>query len=264
MYDVTFNADSGVRRKDTIYRLPLNNPSTSTAALKARYVSLVAMESEIPSNVLAPDDNGIQDVVKTLPEDFLHSPQNEKDGSTSLNRLDYLNKDALLLAMLGWQAETGHIKGLVTCEACFRRLGLWLFQSRQQDASLDRSSSEEVAATMNTLDVINEHREFCPWINAASQNGSSGGEPGWKILVRVLSTAHSFNSRSTVTTGVSDVQAQPQADAMNESESITSDPPGEEKGVRDLKDKERWAKLKKLAKAFDVRRDRKVAKLAQH
>jgi len=41
---------------------------------------------------------------------------------------------------------------------------------------------EEDDATVSRLDVIGEHRDYCPWVNKESQ----GREPGWKALWKIV------------------------------------------------------------------------------
>lgn len=53
---------------------------------------------------------------------------------------------------------------------------------------------------MCRLDVIGEHREYCPWINIASQ----GKEPGWRALARVLKPA---SARARAATDMSSIHS---------------------------------------------------------
>ena len=118
-----------------------------------------------------------------------------------------------MLALFGWQNEDPGIPSLVSCSACFRRLGLWLFRKKPVDQGRD---SEEGEASVCRLDLIGEHRDvspfippyftpfcfilfyfppkttwltptqqYCPWINAASQ----GKEAGWRSMLQVLQHA---------------------------------------------------------------------------
>ena len=170
-----------------------------------------------------------------------------------------INREAFILALYGWQAETGHITGLATCSSCFRRLGLWLFRTRIT------ATGEEKEATMARLDVVGEHRDYCPWINALSQNGppsrpntSSGQIPqqdkaGWELLTRIALNAVRTKRRE-------DAQV-PQATLHDDDVSVTSTfgtaTTAVERASRDERDKERWAKLKKLKEAFSIKKTKK-------
>ncbi|KAH0545222.1 hypothetical protein FGG08_000676 [Glutinoglossum americanum] len=244
---------------ETIYRLPLARPPISLAALGARYTSLVAMAGDLPSTLSTPDTLDIQHLTKQVPIEFLHSYSPSPLAAESpLSPNKTLNHGALILALFGWQAETGHIAGLATCEACFRRLGLWLFKVKpSEDASMSR------------LDVVGEHREYCPWINSIWQNGGSSPKkqkadisdqkPGWEILVRVLEGALHLQLQ------VDDPAAAPsllRSDNNKASGDIVARGRSENTASRDEQDNERWARLKKLKKVFDVRSRKKAASKA--
>jgi len=80
-----------------------------------------------------------------------------------------------MLAMFGWENQDPGIPSLVACSACFRRLGLWLFRKKQSENGQDEAS-------VTRLDLIGEHRDYCPWVSKVSQ----GKEPGWQTMLRVL------------------------------------------------------------------------------
>lgn len=58
---------------------------------------------------------------------------------------------AAMLALFGWLNEDPGIPSLVTCSACFRRLGLWLFRPK------DGEDGGE--ASVCRLDLVGEHRD---------------------------------------------------------------------------------------------------------
>lgn len=150
---VTEHEDSCLWRKrgcdDTIYRLQLANPTVSRPAFTARYTSLLKIRGEIPPSLSHPELDlcSIQ-----------HSPEATDDGP--------IYEAAVVLALFGWQNEDPAIPSLVTCSACFRRLGLWLFRKKAikvedgLDSMEDLEGEEE--ASVSRLDVIGEHREVGP------------------------------------------------------------------------------------------------------
>ncbi|KAL8822147.1 MAG: hypothetical protein Q9191_007107, partial [Dirinaria sp. TL-2023a] len=163
------------------------------------------MASELPSNISPPptfeqpqDSPQLTSLLHLNPQETpTASPPPPPQPQPQINHL------ALTLALFGWQAETDHIPGLATCNACFRRLGLWLFRPT---LSLSSPSSSPKEPAMSRLDVIGEHRHYCPWINAESQNGpsrprSSASDSlsataaslheraGWEILARWVANA---------------------------------------------------------------------------
>jgi len=87
-----------------------------------------------------------------------------------------IKESAFILALFGWANEEPSIPTLLTCSACFRRLGLWLFKHPMG------GSTGGGDAMVCRLDVIGEHRDYCPWVNKESQ----GREPGWKTLWKIV------------------------------------------------------------------------------
>ncbi|KAI9847507.1 MAG: hypothetical protein M1837_002408 [Sclerophora amabilis] len=302
---------------DSIYRLPLAHPPTSISGLQSRYESLAAISSELPSNISLPPeiDSQIQNLVRHLSADFLQpaAPSSNLPETIDVPPNPSLNTRALILSLFGWRADTSDhpLTGLATCDACFRRLGLWLFSPRPTSSASTTTShagrdpttpkespSEEAAAEaeedqgpcISRLNPLAEHRSYCPWVNALSQNGisttteppaaslSSSSAPtasknlsGWQTLLRVLKSSPHFRSgqeededRRPTTNGTS---VSTTATTTNETASIlsggftasggTSSHVGggeDEISLRDEKDKERWARLKRLKKVFDVKR----------
>ena len=60
----------------------------------------------------------------------------------------------------GWSGQILGKRGLLTCGTCHRRVGLWTYTKEDGD----------------TLNLIAEHKRYCPWINAAVQTGMAGWE----------------------------------------------------------------------------------------
>lgn len=111
-----------------------------------------------------------------------------------------INRPALALALLGWQSLThpqlgNPVPNSASCHTCLRRLGLWMFKSREVDPA---TGAVVVPAPMDHLDPLREHRFFCPWKNPAVQRNpgatttssrSSSSPPdmaAWEVLVQGL------------------------------------------------------------------------------
>ena len=214
------------------------------------------MASELPPDPSLPENldliNDYEDMFNLLYSDSSKSGIDieAKDTATPSAKPMNGSHSALALALFGWQAEEGHVSGLATCTACFRRLGLWLFKP---------STDSSVPSSMDRLDVVGEHREYCPWINALSQNGVSSrrssfeGLSGWEILLRAVKT--NITHKKYESEEPSRVMSEPADDAVSEAASIASS--GPTKGGRedqDEKDKERWAKLRKLKQVFHIKK----------
>lgn len=108
------------------------------------------------------------------------------------------------------------------------------------------------------MDVIGEHRDYCPWINALSQTGtssrrtSSDGLAGWQVLLRTVTAiaqheGHESGMASAVTRTDLD-------DAVSEVGSVVSLAAiSRDRKDEAERDKERWAKLKRLKQIFHVK-----------
>lgn len=159
---VTEHEDSCLWRKrgcdETIYRLQLANPTVSRPAFTARYTSLLKIRGEIPPSLSHPE----LDLCS-----IRHSPEATDDGP--------IYEAAVILALFGWQNEDPSIPSLVTCSACFRRLGLWLFRKKaiKLEEVLDNMEGLETEeeASVSRLDVIGEHREVTTHTSSTSLLG---------------------------------------------------------------------------------------------
>ena len=241
----------------TIYRLPLTHPTTSLNELGQRYESLASISSEIPSSLSTPGSFDIEMLSRQL--SFIFSSSSSSDASVPDHIQEspqLLNEQALTLAFFGWQVESCHVTGLATCNACFRRLGLWLFRSKP---SLSEGVEDD-EAIMSRLDVVEEHRDYCPWINVSSQSGGTtprkGATPtaelaGWEILRRVVQNQQ-YQIAGSITPpalrGIEEGDDDSRSDVGSAGSTYSED-----KATRDAKDKERWAKLKKLKQVFRVK-----------
>ncbi|KAF3936795.1 hypothetical protein ABW19_dt0203422 [Dactylella cylindrospora] len=150
-----------------IYRLPLQPATEARAGFYARYKTLTNLsDDQLVINLTKPEE--VDTSVLVLPEDM---PK------------DRLKQNALVLAMFGWTKDENQSSvEMVKCDACFRRLGLWLFVKRPGSADEDGDEF----SSMSRLNVVDEHRDYCPWINAASQTGE---HTGWETLYRILKSS---------------------------------------------------------------------------
>ncbi|KAI9718348.1 MAG: hypothetical protein M1835_004107, partial [Candelina submexicana] len=252
---------------ELIYRLPLVFAQSSLAAFRSRYDSLDALATIRRLTIVIPRSFEGPRAVLPPPRDFNTPPLHE------------INPHALVLALFGWQADSNATYPQATCISCFRRLGLWLYEPKEVRTTDEHGN---VASTYNppvlsTLNVVEEHRTYCPWVNAVSQCGQSprhGAQAGWQVLVRVakaaqLSQRERVTSQPALPPATSGDVASPAADASVEEvvavgggaavEAAGGDggsKPGS-KEARDAKDKERVTKLRKLARMFRGRKGKK-------
>ena len=329
---------------DCLLRLPLASPRQALADLRQRYDELCSRKDFLPYefNLRLPAGLDIEAVLATLPPTFF-DPEPTTTTSTATATATTTataptttttttstdpsppNRTALALAIMGWQGLTnsriGAVPNSASCHACLRRLGLWMFKSKQVD--LETNTVLE-PAPMDHLDAVREHRFFCPWKNGAVQRnpGSRTGRssssssiatkngkaslsvtaeaPGWDVLVQLLKNdAYLRNRMSGASISGSSSIRGPLAAAGggtpskyatsasmpatpirrsttsggNDDGSLAGTPvtpgttPGGDRGggglfgdreareeddaARDAKDKERWARLRRVKSLFD-------------
>jgi hypothetical protein len=243
---------------DSIFKLPLNHPGTTMHHLRDRYDELCRRKETLPymMNMRTPLGFNLDLVLSYLPADFFaYSSAQHIENPIQPE----INKVALLMALFGWQghkhATLGEQLGSVSCQACFRVLGLWLFKSKE----VNEAGDEVTGAAMNKLDVVKEHRDYCPWQNAASQNGqrasvisSTSTLAGWEIIVRILKNDHHLRS-SGERTG-SRGSRQLSIDNASEYASTFGDVDDEAaKSVQDEKEKRMLRRLRRVKSLFETK-----------
>ena len=253
---------------DTIFKLPLNDGPITLGNIRQRYGELSARKATLPYdfNIRVPDCVDLDTVMSYLPKKFFTNIPNLGDPKPPPEMTE-INKVALKLALFGWQGHThppaGDQPGSISCKSCFRTLGLWLFKSKE----VCPITGKEIApATMSCLDVVKEHRAYCPWRNAATQNGhrksSTSNLAGWEIVQKVLKNEYYLRhvgdtSRPTTAgsamTGMTGVTGTSMA--------LEDDEEDKEVGMaaREAKDKERWARLRRVKSLFDTKGMKKAA-----
>lgn len=243
-------------KPDSIFKLPLTHIQNTSQALRERYHELVTRKDNLPYifNLRTPETFDLETILRYLPSDFLASSQDTALRST-------VNRVAFLMALFGWQGHTagrlGPQLGSVSCHACFRVLGLWLFKSK----SVNEAGEEVKGPVVNGLDACLEHRDYCPWRNAASQNGlnptvksSTNKMPGWEIVVRVLKNEHQL--RSSKATPPPRTPVQPDNHGASESPQVADD--ADAQSIRDEEDKKRWARLRRVKSLFETKGGKKI------
>jgi hypothetical protein len=221
-------------------------------ALRLRYESLVKIKSDLPSNITTPDDLDMESISEQYAAIFLPrktAKHAEPDATPELVHIGILS-----LALFGWEGGTDlSTEGTAKCTACFRCLGLWLFRSRP------RPGMEDDVPIVSKLYVDEQHRDYCPWINATTQSGGqiekikAPPQPklsGWEMAAQHLRNAQHMRHDLAPPTPR---PASRDADVASEIVSLTGTD-AEDRDERDAKDRERWAKVKKLKQAFSVKR----------
>ncbi|WEW58213.1 hypothetical protein PRK78_003681 [Emydomyces testavorans] len=242
----------------SIHRLLLAKPDNALGGLQERYFRLTSLEDKLPSIecIALPEGMDINSVLEKIPSDVLsadqsaegnsHAAEGEPEVTPSEITQTKVNKAAVALALFGWDLCGDKNSGLASCKACFRRLGLWMYKPKA-----DGSSS-----VYPNLDVVNEHLDYCPWVNAKTQSGSEkrAGQgigvgsalPGWEVLQNVIRNAYRRRTWSAesgvVSLGDHDQDLEPTELDVE---------------TRKTKDREWWAKLRRVRQALQVKGPKK-------
>ncbi|KAI1271012.1 zf-C3HC-domain-containing protein [Xylaria sp. FL0933] len=256
---------------DSLLRLPLAVPQTALTSLRQRYDDLCTRPSFLPYlfNLRLPPTLDLKAVRSQLPPTFFTNPPPPSTNPSTPNDV------ALALALTGWQGLTnpriGAVPNSATCATCLRRLGLWMFRSKEVD---EATGEVIVPAPMDHLDPVREHRFFCPWRNPTAQQNpgakTKDTKAGWEILAQTLKNsaylrqqAEKSGHRTPFHRAAASLPGTPSRSSKRDGEGQaameTPDKPGDEQeeeedmAVRDAKDKERWAKLRRVKSLFDTK-----------
>lgn len=249
-------------------RISFSSAATTLEGLRSRYDELCSRQAFLPYefNLRLPEKLSLDAVLDQLPSNFFTEPappSNNASGTTP-------NRPALALALLGWQGlsnpRIGAVPNTASCHTCLRRLGLWMFKSKE----VDENEEVLVPAPMDHLDPAREHRFFCPWKNATVQTRVTTSEstdaavPAWGVLLQMLKNESELRSMYEGRPKKKDTQhvesvtpATPQREAPTteppSAKSVTSYVDDHDDAERAAKDKERWARLRKVKSLFDTK-----------
>lgn len=256
---------------DSLLRLPLSSRHAAIQDLRARYDELCARRDFLPYefNLRLPARLDVDAVLRYLPPEFFSS----SSASPPARAAAEPNRVALALAVLGWQGlsnpRIGPVPNTASCHTCLRRLGLWMFKSKEVDPD---TGAVVVPAPMGYLDPLREHRFFCPWSNADAQRitpprrgGAAAAaeddeenRPGWEVLLQALKNEAYLRSRDSPQqsrAGGGGAGRQPQTPSSRRSGQGEDAGGGhgdgdeeeeEDEKTQNAKDKERWKRLRRV------------------
>lgn len=276
--------------EDSLLRISFSNATANLESLRTRYDELCARKPFLPYefNLKLPEEIDVDALLSQLPTDFFSNPPPPEDTSDPA----LPNRAALVLAHMGWQGlsdpRIGAVPNSASCHSCLRRLGLWMFKSKE----VGPDNEVIVPAPMDHLDPIKEHRFFCPWKNAHTQQLSSSRPnadrdfPAWKLLSQSLrNEAYLRGVINDSAKGSKGVNKQKSGDANKtqatpttptraagtpvaggfdspSTSSVFAQEDGDDNAARDAKDKERWARLRRVKSLFDPKGSRKLKRAA--
>lgn len=242
--------------KDDIYRLQVVRPTVWQPELRKRYQSLHQMCDAIRDVKIKALLHGTAASLPTerlladLPADVLGPPGEEQPTPED-------SLKALEIVLHGWRGSEDSGNELLHCDACFQRVGLWMYQP---DYKPVRSSSDDDSGEPATIDLVEMHREHCPWRNAETQKsaGSLSALNACQILQRVASTCAREQRRRSEEL----LKAGQLADDDEQEEANDAPPsPAPSREEVERQDKERDSRLKKLKSLFTIKR--KSAKIVE-
>lgn len=230
--------------KDDIYRLPVVRPTIWQPELSKRFRSLLSIGSSIDkvkTRALESSTTVNEKLLKDLPKEVI-DPSDAKLHSSI---------KAFETALHGWRGSSESGNDLLHCDACFQRVGLWMYQPDylNKRRRADDDEEEEEAS----IDLIEMHREHCPWRNPTTQKatGSLAGLNASQILQRVVATAaRDHRRRSHEPVAIVGAQ-QIQEDVDEVLPEVTQTLSRAEVAQQD---KERESRLRKLRNLFNIKR----------
>lgn len=260
----------------------MTNPQTALPALRERYDELCSRPAFLPYvfNLRLPPSLSLDTIKAHLPTTFFTDPAPASSITATAP-----NDVALALALTGWQgltnARIGAVPNSASCTTCLRRLGLWMFKSKEVDPETNQIL---VPAPMDHLDPVREHRFFCPWRNPAAQRNSGSkaaaaeSKAAWEVLTLTVRNAAylSGRARSPKSAPASAKKGHGRSQSSIVPGSRTpgtlgglDDPPSlmlgpdmvdeeEDETERDAEDKKRWARLRRVKSLFDTKNGRKL------
>jgi hypothetical protein len=223
------------------------------------------MGDKLPADdiVHTPEGLDLDVLIKGLPEEWFKEAEkpavssNEETQPTNVDNQDSterhtpVNRAALALALLGWDTASDGAAGLVGCGACFRRLGLWMYKPKDNGD----------VTVYTSLDVADEHMDYCPWIDKVAQSGT--GRPneklaelraGWQLVAEAVKVKHRRRLRTMGS-----------IDTLRTDPGVPTETAGEEENAEAKKkaDREWWAKIRRVRQVLTAKSPKRKAVLPQ-
>lgn len=192
--------------KDDIYRLPIVKTVVWQPELRERFMALLKISASFQHVHLKPDDlkPSMEKLLTDLPPTLLAQTDAITTGTNTDSDTEITSSQArqhaLLIGLTGWRGVTDSGTDLLTCAACFQRIGLWMYQPdyKRKTHSIAHDEAGEIGDDNpadqedqedRSLNLVDLHREHCPWRNGESQcaqGGDYAGWPAWRIQFSIL------------------------------------------------------------------------------
>jgi hypothetical protein len=262
-FEVLGNSRSQSGLED-IYHIPLARRDRCERDLRHRYQTLLSLESSLPpvESLSIPGDPP-ETLVKLVTASIFTTVDKPTPGKLKELEVDSqkaieavppkINTIALALSMFGWTGVTQEGVQLLLCEHCFQRVGLWMYTASR---IAEMSEKLGVQATQLRLNVLETHREHCPWKNAKTQHnpddGILAGLSAWETLVNTLKRTRrdsAGDSRPSSSAAEHPPTSEPPMarnlnDAVVDTDTLALELTPEELEKRDRERVTKWTKLK--------------------
>lgn len=167
---------------DQIYAIPTLQPNVMLQHLFENVNRLSKIERELPSSVKGPQDIGEEQQQKAAKLLYDHMANTTQvHNMITLPAYRAIFEKIYTLAVLGWVLDA---EDIVSCSHCFRQVGLWQYRQRTMPDGQIR------APTYESFDGVDEHKPYCPMINARTQNPAAGAEEekmaGWQLVASLV------------------------------------------------------------------------------
>lgn len=248
--------------RDDIYRVQVIRPSVWQPELRKRCKSILTISPAVenvtfqalPTDGLKTQPAGR--LTKDLPPDLTGTDAEDREADEAAAT------KALTVALHGWRGSREAGSDLLHCDACFQRIGLWMYQPDYKRTK--PTSAEDEDDSTPTIDLTEIHREHCPWRNPSSQksSGSLAGLNAAQILQRVVSTyARDVRRKSAEREKpLPQIPAQQVGEDEGEAELERATPKASREEIA-KQDKERESRLRRLKSLFSVKRKGGASKM---
>lgn len=246
---------------DDIYHIPIPNRAKSTVELLFRYSSFRAIANDLPiiENLIYPDPR-VYSILERIPTSFFSPPGADISETPPTSPAERV---AFLFAVFGWSGVAEAKISMAVCGHCHQRVGLWLCKD---DRLKEMSKKLEVPIETLRLNLVESHREHCPWKNPETQHNPTDGPianmAGWQTQEHLLMSIKQEKKERALTHTKNVESIDLGSEFTYPRGSVDSEPLGP---VKDDKDKEedlhsKWKKLKAKLKRSASKRSLKSTK----
>lgn len=240
--------------KDDIYHVQVIRPKVWQPELRTRYLSLLDIADSIRNVKTIPLKHNTPNVLPS--ERLLEELSKELLSPPSDQPVPEISIKAIEIALHGWRGSSETSNDLLHCDTCFQRVGLWMYQPGYKSTHATSSDDDAEETDSSTIDLVETHREYCPWRNPSSQKaaGTLSGMNASQILQRVVST-YAREQRRKSDQQARDVNHVDNADENEDDhDGVEADVMSLSRTEIDEQDKERESRIQKLRRLLTIKK----------